>query len=160
FEKSDLALKQEDIDLKQLVDDVLNSRKLQFQNKKASINFNAEGNTFLVKGDKIHLTSVLYNLIDNALKYSPVNPIIDIQLAQNNGQIDLKIKDNGLGISEAYQAKIFDKFFRVPSGNTHNIKGHGLGLNYVKKVIEKHGGNIQVFSQLKEGTTFQVVLPL
>lgn len=160
FEKSDVALKQETIDLKTLIDGVISSMKLQFQNKKAIINFKVLGEQFLVKGDKIHLTSVIYNLMDNALKYSPDQPIINISLANENNQIDLKIRDNGLGISEEYQAKIFDKFFRVPTGNAHNIKGHGLGLNYVKKVVEKHGGNIQVFSKLEEGTTFQIVLPM
>lgn len=160
FEKSEVALKQEEIDLKSLIEGVLNSMKLQFQNKKAEVHFNCSGHQFLVKGDKIHLTSVIYNLLDNALKYSPLNPIIEVHLAKENNQIDLKIKDNGLGISADYQAKIFDKFFRVPTGNAHNIKGHGLGLNYVKKVIEKHGGNIQVFSKLQEGTTFQILLPV
>jgi len=161
FEKSDVTLKQEDIDLKSLIEGVVNSMKLQFLNKKAAVSFNVSGNQFLVKGDKIHLTSVIYNLIDNALKYSPINPAININLTNQNDQIDLKIKDNGLGISEEYQIKIFDKFFRVPTGNAHNIKGHGLGLNYVKKVIKKHGGDAnRKFDSYKCGSYSLVVTNL
>jgi len=160
FEKGDIPLKSEPINLKMLVQDVLNSMKLQFQNKKAVVNFNSEGENFMVQGDKIHLTSVIYNLIDNALKYSPLAPKLAINLKKTVGQIDFLVKDNGLGIAKEFQDKIFDKFFRVPTGNAHNIKGHGLGLNYVKKVIEKHGGQITVQSKQGEGTAFTVSLPI
>lgn len=160
FEKGDIPLKSEPINLKTLVQGVLNSMKLQFQNKKAVINFNSKGQNFMVQGDKIHLTSVIYNLIDNALKYSPLAPNLTIDLKETVGQIDLLVKDNGLGIAKEFQDKIFDKFFRVPTGNSHNIKGHGLGLNYVKKVIEKHGGQIVVQSKQGEGTAFTVSLPI
>ena len=130
-----------------------------FQNKDAIINFVSEGDDFTIKGDKIHLTSVVYNLIDNALKYSPLSPKLNINLEEKSEQIIFQVKDNGLGIAKEFQAKIFDKFFRVPTGNAHNIKGHGLGLNYVKKVIEKHGGQIAVHSQHGEGTEFIISLP-
>ena len=159
FEKGDIPLKSESINLKIVVQSVLNSMKLQFQNKDAIINFASEGNDFTVKGDKIHLTSVIYNLIDNALKYSPLAPKLTINLQEKAGQIILLIKDNGLGIAKEFQGKIFDKFFRVPTGNAHNIKGHGLGLNYVKKVIEKHGGAISLQSEQGEGTEFIISLP-
>ena len=159
FEKGDIPLKSESINLKTLVQGVLNSMKLQFQNKDAIINFASEGNDFTVKGDKIHLTSVIYNLIDNALKYSPLAPQLTINLQEKADKIIFLVKDNGLGIAKEFQDKIFDKFFRVPTGNAHNIKGHGLGLNYVKKVIEKHGGAITLQSEQGKGTAFMISLP-
>ncbi len=160
FEKGDIPLKSEPINLKVLIQGVLNSMKLQFQNKDAIINFASEGDDFMVNGDKIHLTSVVYNLIDNTLKYSPLSPKLNINLQEKAGQMVFQIKDNGLGIAKEFQDKIFDKFFRVPTGNAHNIKGHGLGLNYVKKVIEKHGGQIAVHSQHGQGTEFVISLPI
>lgn len=160
FEKGDIPLKSESINLKTLIQGVLNSMKLQFQSKKAVINFASEGDHFMIKGDKIHLTSVIYNLIDNSLKYSPLTPMLTINLQAKAGQIIFLIKDNGLGIAKEFQDKIFDKFFRIPTGNAHNIKGHGLGLNYVKKVIEKHGGAIEVQSEKGKGTQFRISLPV
>jgi len=160
FEKGDIPLKSESINLKIIVQGVLNSMKLQFQNKDAIVNFASEGDNFTVKGDKIHLTSVIYNLIDNALKYSPLSPQLTINLQEKAGQIIFLVKDNGLGIAKEFQDKIFDKFFRVPTGNAHNIKGHGLGLNYVKKVIEKHGGKITLQSKKGQGTEFMISIPI
>ena len=156
FEKSDFQLKSEEINLKELIQSVLYTMKLQFQNRKAIIDFTSKGTSFLFSGDRIHLTSVIYNLIDNALKYSPLSPKIAINLEETSHKIGLSIQDNGLGIPSEYQSKIFDKFFRIPTGNEHNIKGHGLGLSYVKKVIEKHKGNILVQSVEEGGTCFEV----
>ena len=85
---------------------------------------------------------------------------MQLQLQEDNQQIKFSIRDNGLGIPEAFQGKIFDRFFRVPTGDEHSIKGHGLGLNYVKKVIEKHGGVISVKSEHGKGSLFTVTLPL
>jgi len=160
FDKTDMPLKKETINLKELVEGVLNSMKLQFQNKKAVVDFSIEGSAFIVSGDKIHLTSVIYNLLDNALKYSPLSPNIRVKLLGNSEKINFTVKDNGLGISKEFQTKIFDKFFRVPTGNAHNIKGHGLGLNYVKNVIEKHGGHIKMQSEEGIGTQFDVSFPI
>lgn len=156
FEKSDFKLKTEEINLKELIQGVLNSMKLQFQNRKATVQFNASDEQFSLFGDRIHLTNVVYNLVDNALKYSPINPAIELTLNQNEQGINFSIQDAGLGISKEYQEKIFNKFFRVPAGNEHSIKGHGLGLNYVKQVIEKHRGAIQVQSELGKGTRFEL----
>lgn len=160
FDKTDVPLKKEVINLKELVQSVLNSMKLQFQNKKAIVDYSIEGTEFMVSGDKIHLTSIIYNLLDNALKYSPLSPHIQVTLAGNLAHINFSVSDNGLGIPKEFQAKIFDKFFRVPTGNAHNIKGHGLGLNYVKNVVEKHGGQIGMQSEEGKGTLFHVSLPI
>ncbi|MEM6320498.1 MAG: HAMP domain-containing sensor histidine kinase [Bacteroidota bacterium] len=159
FEKTEFPLKKEQIDLKNLVQEVLDSMKLQFQKRGATAHFNVKSNDFLLMADPVHLTNVVYNLVDNALKYSPVSPQLSIDLWLELPHIRLAIQDNGLGIAKEYKDKIFDKFFRVPTGDTHTTKGYGLGLNYVKKVIEKHEGSIGVDSQLGKGTKFSIALP-
>jgi signal transduction histidine kinase len=114
----------------------------------------------VIEADRLHITSVLYNLLDNALKYSRENPVIEIQLSVlPRDIIELKISDDGIGIAEEYRRKIFDKFFRVPMGNQHNIKGYGLGLSYVSEIVRRHLGFIVVNSELGKGTTFTIKLP-
>lgn len=159
FEQSEPELKMQQLDLKKLTEGILDSMRLQFEKQQAEINFDAQGQDFFIKADRIHLTSVIYNLIDNALKYSPNNPEIDIVLEKLDKNYEISVKDKGMGIPKPYQDKIFDKFFRVPTGDKHNIKGHGLGLSYVASVIEKHKGNIKVQSEIGKGTTFRIFLP-
>lgn len=159
FEKGEPELKMEMLDLKELTQEILNSWKLQFERLAAKVEFNSVGNNFLLKGDRIHLTSVLYNLIDNALKYSPQQPKVDIDIHPHEDGIELKVSDQGMGIASEYKDKIFEKFFRVPTGDAHNIKGYGLGLSYVASVIHKHQGSIKVNSEQGKGTTFIVFLP-
>jgi two-component system phosphate regulon sensor histidine kinase PhoR len=107
----------------------------------------------------MHITSVIYNLIDNALKYSKGNPNINIELASISGELQLSVSDKGIGIEADYIDKIFDKFFRVPSGDHHNIKGYGLGLSYVAEVVRKHNGTIQLETELGKGSRFIIKLP-
>ena len=160
FESKRIDLKKEQVDLKQLVEETLNILKLQFEKHKATVTFQTAGNNFKIEADKLHITSVLYNLLDNSLKYSKEDPFIDIRLTElPNDIIELKVTDNGIGIAKEYQRKIFDKFFRVPMGNQHNIKGYGLGLSYVSEIVQRHMGFIEVNSELGKGTTFTVKLP-
>ena len=159
FEKMAPELKLEPVDMKALVEEVLSSMKLQFEKARARVDFHCEGENFTLQGDRLHLASVVYNLLDNALKYSQHQPQIQITLDAGNGQIQLRVSDNGMGIPPEFQGKIFEKFFRVPSGDVHNVKGHGLGLSYVASVVKKHGGRIETESRVGEGTTFRVILP-
>lgn len=159
FEKKEPELKIEAFDLHGLVEEVLGSMKLQFEKFAAKVNFQTQGATFFLEGDRIHLTSVIYNLIDNALKYSPENPEIDLVLEEANDEIKFSVKDKGIGIPSDYLDKIFEKFFRVPSGDLHDIKGHGLGLSYVAGVINKHHGKIAVNSKKNIGTQFTISIP-
>ncbi len=158
FEKTAPELKLESVPLDGLTDEILTSMKLQFEKKDAEVNFNKEGENFTINGDRVHLASVVYNLLDNALKYGNEQLKIDVDLIEKNNQIILKVKDNGIGVAPEYQNKIFDKFFRVPTGDTHNVKGHGLGLSYVASVVQKHGGTINMESREGEGTTFIIGL--
>jgi two-component system, OmpR family, phosphate regulon sensor histidine kinase PhoR len=159
FEKKEPELKLESLSINQLIQNILDTMKLQFEKLNAQVNFKPLAMDSNLNGDKIHLTSVLYNLIDNALKYSSGKPVIDLQLDDSGNQIKLNIADKGIGIAAEYKEKIFEKFFRVPTGDQHNTKGYGLGLSYVASVIKKHNGTIEVESSLNSGTSFIIYLP-
>jgi two-component system phosphate regulon sensor histidine kinase PhoR len=158
FEKKEIDLKYESLDMKDLVEEVNASMRLQFEKKKAAVNVKTEGDT-RIEGDRLHLVSVLFNLMDNALKYSGPSPDIDVTIKEEGDKVLLAIEDSGIGISPEYHGKIFEKFFRVPNGNLHNAKGYGLGLSYVAHVIDKHKGDIRVDSIEGDGTVFNIVLP-
>jgi two-component system phosphate regulon sensor histidine kinase PhoR len=135
--------------------------KLQFYKQKAAVTFTSGDHSFMLEADKLHITSVIYNLLDNALKYSKNNAQIQVNLdLVDHKSIVLTVSDNGMGIAPEYQGKIFDKFFRVPTGDKHNIKGYGLGLSYVAEVIKSHKGSISVDSEPEKGSTFTVTLPV
>lgn len=158
FEQQGLNLNLESVNLADLVQQVLNSLKLQFEKYKAEVSFDKTGQGFIVSADKIHLTNVIYNLLDNALKYSENKPEIQVELIENDSEVKLSISDKGIGIPTEYQDKIFEKFFRVPTGNMHNVKGYGLGLNYVASVVKQHAGKIEVQSELNKGSMFTLTL--
>ena len=132
--------------------------RLQFEKKNAAVSISAEGETTL-EGDRLHLVSVIFNLLDNALKYSYDNPRIGIAITGTGTKLTLVITDDGIGIPDEYKQKVFEKFFRVPTGNLHNAKGYGLGLSYVAQVVEKHKGTIKVESADGGGSKFVIVLP-
>lgn len=158
FEQDKMELQQTAVDLTALAQQVVSSMRLQLEKAHAHCELHA-AHAVMVKADALHLQSVLYNLLDNALKYSGDNPAIDIHIEQSEGRVRLSISDKGVGIPAEYSDKVFDKFFRVPHGDTHNIKGYGLGLSYVAEVIDKHGGSIRVESVQPHGARFVIELP-
>lgn len=158
LEKKEIDLKYESVDLRSVVDEVVTSMKLQLEKYHARVNIHVEGNTVLA-ADRLHLLSVVFNLLDNSLKYSAGDPQIDFSLKGNDLQVELTVSDNGIGISPEYQNKVFEKFFRVPTGNMHNAKGYGLGLSYVAHIVEKHKGTVAVHSEPGRGTRFIIKLP-
>jgi len=149
----------ETVNLHAIVQQVLSSMKLILEKENVVIHYEQEGVDFELRGSEIHLTNVIYNLLDNALKYSPCGSTIDLQLKSSPIQLEFSIRDRGIGIAKAYQKKIFDKFFRVPTGDVHNVKGYGLGLNYVAGVVRKHNGKIAVESEEGKGSKFNITLP-
>jgi len=159
FENRALALQYEVVKLDEIVEEVLRSMRLQFEKNNAAIDFQKTGNDFSLKGDHLHLVSVVYNLLDNALKYSKGNIQIKILLEADPAALRLTVEDNGIGISREYHQKIFEKFFRVPGGDRHDVKGYGLGLSYVSHIVEEHGGKILVQSQPGEFTRIGIELP-
>ncbi len=159
LETRGLTLLKTNFDLSEVIERILQSMKLIFEKQKANASFTKEGNQFQITGSEVHLTNVVYNLIDNALKYSKENAIIQVHLESNEEQLVLSVKDNGIGIPEEYHKKVFDKFFRVPTGNIHNTHGYGLGLNYVAEVIHQHSGKIELESEPGLGSKFIITLP-
>lgn len=158
FEKKEVELKLEPVNLKEVVDEVVDSLKLQLEKHHARVAVTYEGDLTL-QGDRLHLLSVVFNLLDNAVKYSKEEPAIKIDLQGKENTVVLSVTDNGIGIPQEYKDKVFDKFFRIPHGDTHNAKGYGLGLSYVAQVIQKHNGTISVESQAGIGTKFIITLP-
>jgi len=158
FEKKEIELNYESLNLKSLTEEVTNSMRLQLEKHHARVSIAEEGNTDM-QADRLHLQSVIFNLLDNALKYGKDDPTIQIQLHGNKDNVIMSITDNGIGISKEYTDKVFDKFFRIPHGNTHNAKGYGLGLSYVAHVVRKHKGTIAVESQPGIGSKFIISLP-
>jgi len=158
FEKKEIELKYEPLNIRQLVDEVTSSMRLQFENRKATVNIDEES-IGSMEGDRLHLVSVLFNLLDNALKYSTDHPVIDISIKDVGSNVQLIVGDNGIGIPAEYHGRIFEKFFRVPHGNVHNAKGYGLGLSYVAHVVDQHKGNIKVDSNEGRGSRFIITLP-
>ncbi len=159
FENKEIELQKENFDLKQLIDEVIYTMRLQFEKQGAEIGFKTMGPDFMILADRLHVTSVVYNLFDNALKYSKGNPTIQVELASLSNDMIFSVADNGIGIASDYANKIFDKFFRVPSGDHHNIKGYGLGLSYAAEVVRKHHGTIELETELGKGSRFIVKLP-
>lgn len=159
FEKKEMELKKEPFDVRRLVEEVINSMRIQFEKMQAQVKFITEGENFTMDADKLHITSVVYNLLDNALKYSKQSPVIEVKLVSRQDYIELTVADNGIGIQSAYKDRIFDKFFRVPTGDTHNIKGYGLGLSYVAEVIRRHRGEVYAESEFGRGSRFIAKVP-
>jgi two-component system phosphate regulon sensor histidine kinase PhoR len=152
----ELALEKVDLDL--VIEEILTSLKLVFEKRKIQVTYQKTGTEFTLNGGREHLSNVVYNLLDNALKYSGDNASIDISLKEQADTLTLLIKDNGIGIASEYKKKIFEKFFRVPSGDVHNTKGYGLGLSYVASVVKSHQGQIDVESEPGKGSCFIVTL--
>ena len=158
FENKEIELKYEPLNMRQLVDEVAGSMRLQLEKRKASVHITSEGNTDM-EGDRLHLLSVLFNLLDNALKYTTEKPLINIVIKEMDTHLQLTIADNGIGIAPEFHQRIFEKFFRVPHGDVHNAKGYGLGLSYVSHVVEQHKGAIKVESNEGGGCRFIITLP-
>jgi two-component system phosphate regulon sensor histidine kinase PhoR len=158
FEKKEVELKFETFDLKGVIDEVVDSLRLQLEKCRATVNVTHEGD-LIMQGDRLHMVSVIFNLLDNALKYSKEDPSIKINLQEKENTVVLTVTDNGIGIAAEYKDKIFEKFFRIPHGDTHNAKGYGLGLSYAAQVIQKHNGTIEAESQSGIGTKFTITLP-
>ncbi|MBK7215311.1 MAG: HAMP domain-containing histidine kinase [Bacteroidales bacterium] len=159
LEKGKLNLRVETVDLHSLISDVIKNIAIQVEIRDGSITTDLKAGVSLIKADKMHISNVIYNLLDNANKYSPRKPLIHLSTSDSENGIVFRVKDNGIGISKVNQKKIFEKLYRVPTGDVHNVKGFGLGLSYVKFVVEKHGGTIQVESEISKGSTFTVILP-
>jgi len=160
FDHGELKLKHEPANLHDIIETVAQNFLLQMDKRGGKLEFHPEADQATVSGDVIHLTNVISNLMENAMKYTTRNPEIKISTHNENGSVVVSVADNGMGISKEDQKRIFDKFYRVPTGNVHNVKGFGLGLSYVKLIIEEHGGTIKIKSEPNKGSRFDIHLPL
>ncbi|WP_317899643.1 sensor histidine kinase [Aurantibacillus circumpalustris] len=160
LDKGEFKLKLSEVDIHEIINTAINNTHLLINQRQGSVNTFLKAQKFKLQADRVHLTNIIFNLIDNAIKYSLDVPEITISTYNTAEGIMIQVKDNGMGISKENQRKIFDKFYRVPTGNVHNVKGFGLGLSYVLAVILKHGGTISVNSEVGKGSTFNVHLPI
>ena len=159
FDRREVALKREVVDLHQLIREAAATFRLQIEERAGHIDLALEAPISQLWGDAEHLRNVLHNLLDNANKYSPDHPQITVRTQAGENGLEIRVTDQGLGISKADQADIFTRFYRVSTGNLHEVKGFGLGLSYVKEVVEAHGGQVSVESALGKGSTFILRLP-
>lgn len=160
LEKGLLPIKMESVNINNIIKNSIYHVNLILQNKKGKIEVEYNAYEPNIIGNFDHLTNVLVNILDNALKYSKNIPTIKIVTNSTEDDLQINIEDNGIGMDKSTKRLIFDKFYRKESGNIHDIKGHGLGLSYVKKIIELHKGKIELISKIKEGTKFIIKLPL
>ena len=160
IDKGELKLQKEIFNIHDVIDRAVKNVKIQVEQKGGQIAVSKLAANVQVYADKVHITNVIYNLLDNANKYTAIQPSIVISTEDIVGGIVIKVKDNGVGISKENQKKIFEKLYRVPTGNVHDVKGFGLGLSYVKAIVEKHNGIINVESTLGKGSTFVLTLSI
>ncbi|GAF02739.1 sensor protein SrrB [Saccharicrinis fermentans DSM 9555 = JCM 21142] len=160
FDKGKSGLKIKKLDINHLIHNVSTNFKLKVENKKGKIIESLDARNSTVYVDEVHFTNVIYNLFDNAFKYRKGTPILQVKTWNKDNGVVISVKDNGMGISKENLNRIFEKFYRVPTGNVHNVKGFGLGLAYVKKIVDDHGGNIVAKSELNVGTKFEIFLPI
>jgi two-component system phosphate regulon sensor histidine kinase PhoR len=160
LEKGQLKMKQEPIDIHLIIVDAISKIKLQVEAKDGVLITELLADQHIINADRVHITNVIFNLLDNANKYTPEKPVITVTTNNANNGVMISVRDNGIGISKANQKKVFEKLYRVPTGNIHNVKGFGLGLSYVKTIVNRHGGNVTVDSEPKNGSVFSIFLPL
>lgn len=160
LEKENPKIERVKVQINALTDGVLDSMHLQMQKAGGTLIKELNAPEDIVIGDELHLSNVLFNLVDNAIKYSPEKPHITVKTFNAKDSIVISVSDKGMGMTKEQQEKIFDQFYRIPTGNIHNVKGFGLGLSYVNDIIKRLNGKIQVKSEKDKGTTFEVTLPL
>jgi signal transduction histidine kinase len=159
FEKGKMNLKLRTIDIHELINNVVKNFIIQVKNRNGSIIKKLDAEFSIVNVDEVHFANVMLNLLDNAIKYCKTEPNIVVTTLNKKGNIAILVEDNGIGISKENQKRIFEKFYRVPTGNVHNVKGFGLGLSYVKKIVEEHNGKISIESEPNIGTKFEILIP-
>ena len=159
MERGEVRLNLGTVNMHLIIERVLENISPQIELRQGVIKMDLQAENPEIQADEVHLTNIIFNLLDNANKYSPENPIIKITTEDTEKGLSIKVIDQGIGMTKESVKQIFEKFYRVPTGNVHDVKGFGLGLSYVKKMVEEHHGRINVVSKLGEGSEFEVVLP-
>jgi|WetSurMetagenome_2_1015567.scaffolds.fasta_scaffold38466_2 two-component system, OmpR family, phosphate regulon sensor histidine kinase PhoR len=160
FDKGKLKLRLTEVDMHEIITGVVDNFSIQVKSRNGKITTSLKAEKHELKVDHVHITNVMSNLLDNAIKYCSREPEIFVETGNKMEFLVITVRDNGIGISRNDQRRIFEKFYRVPTGNIHAVKGFGLGLSYVKMIAEAHGGYVEVESELYEGSAFKIFLPL
>lgn len=160
IEKGDLKLEHKEVNMNDLLAAIVDSMSLQLQKRNASIELDLNAEKSVVIGDELHLSNVIFNLLDNANKYSTGNPEIKVSTLNSGKNLIIKVADKGIGMSRDQLSKIFDQFYRIPTGNLHDVKGFGLGLSYVNNIVKRLNGHIRVRSEKDQGSEFEISLPM
>ena len=158
LDEDDIGLKKESTDIHEVIREVVKNNLVAIESKQGNVHLELNAKEVWLSVDRLHFTNVIYNLLDNAVKYNQRIPDITITTQDFNNDLRISIADNGIGIRPEEQGKVFHKFYRIPTGNLHDVKGFGLGLSYVKLIVETHGGKISVESEVGKGSTFVVDL--
>jgi len=159
LDKKKVDLDRKKVDLHKVVKKTVKGFELILDANEAKIELELNATRAFIHGDEMHLTNILYNLIDNAIKYCEKKPHLFISTKDKGSGFYLRVRDNGIGMSREEQKHVFEKFYRVPTGDQHDVKGFGIGLNYVRKMVKQHGGKIQLKSEPKSGSTFRIYFP-
>ena len=160
FNEGKLKLKFKEVNMNTLINSVVLNFELRVKSKNGELTSNLKAEPAIIKVDEVHITNVLFNLLDNAVKYSKEEPKITISSDVEDGFLVISVKDQGIGIQSEHVGQIFERFYRVPTGNVHDVKGFGLGLSYVKIITEAHKGKIKVESAPNKGTKFMIYFPI
>ncbi len=156
IDKNDFKLENKPVDINEMVTVVLDSMALKLQKHNTEVVLHLDAENAVINADELHFSNVLYNLIDNAIKYSQNTPHITISTFNKNGHIVIKVTDKGIGMGRDQQARIFEQFYRIPTGNLHDVKGFGLGLSYVNTIVKRLNGTIAVRSEKDKGSEFEL----
>lgn len=159
IDKQDFKLRLSQLDLHQLIEQAVQNMSLKVDQREGKLTQDLKAEHYLIEGDQNHISNILHNLLDNAEKYSPEKPQIHISTKNVKDGIQITVSDKGIGMSKDALKNIFDKFYRVHTGNRHDVKGFGLGLSYVKALVSAHKGSINVSSELGKGSSFKLILP-
>ena len=160
LEEGDYEFTMAPVDMHQVIARAADNIGLQLSTQKGNITTFLNAQISQILADEVHIENVIHSVLDNAMKYSPKEPIIVLETANENGELMIRVHDNGIGISGENLGKVFDKYYRVPTGNLHDVKGFGIGLSYVKLIVEAHRGSVSIRSQVGKGTTAELKFPL
>ncbi len=160
FNEGKLKLKFTEIDLNQVVSQAASNFEIRVTTSNGTLETTLSAENPMIRGDEVHITNLIFNLLDNAEKYSKEIPKIEILTENKNNWVIVQIKDYGIGISKENLSQIFERFYRIPTGNVHNVKGFGLGLSYVRRIVDEHHGKIKVESTVGKGTKFRLYFPV
>jgi two-component system phosphate regulon sensor histidine kinase PhoR len=158
-EREPLKMSPEELNMREVCDNIVNSQSIKQAEKEITFDVKITEEAEKLNADRFHMVNVMQNLIENSLKYSDNPVIIRIVCERKQDFLSISVSDNGIGIPKKHQGKVFDQFYRVPTGDVHNVKGFGLGLHYVRNIVEKHGGKISLISEVGKGSTFTINLP-